>query len=408
MNFAIHLADLFEGYLILLQSSKPVIHIIYSAIGDLLFSIMSSFVKLTCLTTDTRKVRKDAQALGAVNVEETQNLLSIHKIDYGKAALREIGSLESKTNLDAVKTEIKLCYQDVTLYLQKNLPYKLSILKDLQFFHKTNRLKEVSVLAVRRVATKVAEVLHGTNLTDLNKDRYADEIVRQFKLYQTEDINLDEELDSYSFWRMIGGMKDQQNHLKFDDLSKLARTCLTLCHGNAAPERGFSFNSTMLQNREETKEDTIIAIRIVKDAILHYGKVEDFPITRRLLDLCASSRQKYFLHLEVEKQQREFSERQKQKEIENAEAQKQIKEKLSEVQSLENQIEEETLKLAVADNLIEEGTGSLSSLLLTNGALNKSSVMKAQMLISAGVEKSKTTNSNIKNLKLKMKNILKK
>ncbi|KAJ6639528.1 hypothetical protein Bhyg_12274, partial [Pseudolycoriella hygida] len=131
---------------------------------------------------------------------------------------------------------------DVTLYLQKNLPYKLSILKDLQCFHKTNRLKEVSVLAVRRVATKVAEVLHGTNLTDLNKDRYADEIVQQFKLYQTEDINLDEELDSYSFWRMIGGMKDQQNHLKFDDLSKLARTCLTLCHGSAAPERGFSFN----------------------------------------------------------------------------------------------------------------------------------------------------------------------
>ncbi|KAJ6645516.1 hypothetical protein Bhyg_00722 [Pseudolycoriella hygida] len=36
---------------------------------------------------------------------------------------------------------------------------------------KVQRELEVSVLAVRRVATKVAEVLHGTNLTDLNKDR---------------------------------------------------------------------------------------------------------------------------------------------------------------------------------------------------------------------------------------------
>ncbi|KAJ6642867.1 hypothetical protein Bhyg_07823 [Pseudolycoriella hygida] len=42
---------------------------------------------------------------------------------------------------------------------------------------------KVSVLAVRRVATKVAEVLHGTNLTDLNKDRYADEIVHICHLF---------------------------------------------------------------------------------------------------------------------------------------------------------------------------------------------------------------------------------
>lgn len=170
MHFAIHIADIFEGYLTLLQSSKPIIHILYSAIGDLLFDIMSNFVKPASLT-DSKKVRKDAQALGAVDVQQTLNLLSIHKIDFGKGARREIGNQEATTNLDELKTEFKLCYQEMTLYLQKNLPYKQKVLKDLQYIHKSNRLKEEAVPAIRHLATKIAHVLRGTSFTDLNSDR---------------------------------------------------------------------------------------------------------------------------------------------------------------------------------------------------------------------------------------------
>lgn len=105
MHFAIHITDIFEGYLTLLQSSKPIIHILYSAIGDLLFGVMTNFVKSASLI-DSNKVKKDAQGLGVVNVKENTNLVSIHKIDYGKGVRREIGNVEVKINLDAVKTEL--------------------------------------------------------------------------------------------------------------------------------------------------------------------------------------------------------------------------------------------------------------------------------------------------------------
>lgn len=178
-----------------------------------------------------------------------------------------------------------------------------------------------------------------------------------------------------------------------------------MSHGNAAPERGFSLNKSALQNREQLHEDTIVAIRMVKDAVLLYDKVEDFPITRRLLDLCSSSRKKYFLHLDVEKQQREALAKQKQNEIENREKQQKKSKSLAKIQDIENQISEENLKLKVADKLIDEGNQALSSLLIGDGKLDKSLVIKAQMVLHAGIERSKEIKATIEDLKKKMKSI---
>lgn len=116
MNFAIHVADIFEEFLILLQSSKPVVHVMYKAIGDLFFKLMSNFIRPKVFE-NSNKNRKEALELGAVDVEDNENVLSIHKIDYGKAALYEIAQLETGTSLDAVKVEFKTCYQEIVKYL---------------------------------------------------------------------------------------------------------------------------------------------------------------------------------------------------------------------------------------------------------------------------------------------------
>lgn len=210
---------------------------------------------------------------------------------------------------------------------------------------------------------------------------------------------------SYRYWCFIGEIKDQQEEQKFRDLTMLAKAYLSLSHGNAAPERGFSLNKSVLQDREQMHEDTIIAIRMVKDAVLMYGKPENFPITRRLLDLCASSRKKYFLHLDVEKNQKELLAKQKQQENEKNEIRKKNTEKLSEIRKIESQIEEERLKLCVAEKLIEEGNESLSALLKLDGRLDKSSVMKSQIVINAGIDSAKKINSTIEGLKEKLKSM---
>lgn len=131
----------------------------------------------------------------------------------------------------------------------------------------------------------------------------------------------------------------------------------------------------------------------------------NFPITRRLLDLCASSRKKYFLHLDVEKSQKELLEKQNKQEIEKNEIRKKKTEKLSEIRKIECQIEEERVKLCMAEKLIEEGNESISALLKREGRLDKSSVMKSQVIINAGIAKAKEINLTIEVLKEKLKSI---
>lgn len=113
---------------------------------------------------------------------------------------------------------------------------------------------------------------------------------------------MDPDLNTYEFWKKISEIEDLRNKQRYQELAKVVFACLSISHANADPERGFSHNKSILEHRETLVEDTISAIRMVKDAILQYGSVEEFPNTRRLLDLCAASRKKYFLHLEIEKE----------------------------------------------------------------------------------------------------------
>lgn len=73
---------------------------------------------------------------------------------------------------------------------------------------------------------------------------------------------------------------------------------------------------------------------------------------------------------------------------------------------MENEIRGESLKLTVALNLIADGNKVL--LLLTSGkgrSIEKESVMKAQMMVNAGVETSSVINEKIENLKAEIKKL---
>jgi hypothetical protein len=52
---------------------------------------------------------------------------------------------------------------------------------------------------------------------------------------------------------------------KYKQMGLMTLICLTLSHGNANAERGFSINKFALENRSSLKESTIIAVRTVKD-----------------------------------------------------------------------------------------------------------------------------------------------
>jgi hypothetical protein len=78
-------------------------------------------------------------------------------------------------------------------------------------------------------------------------------------------------------------------------LEKVVKTCLTRPHGNADSERSFSTNKNVVTSDQSClHEDTLIAIRIVKDGIrIAGGLATDGPVTSEMLQRVRVSHAKF-------------------------------------------------------------------------------------------------------------------
>ena len=110
------------------------------------------------------------------------------------------------------------------------------------------------------------------------------------------------------YWLDVSKMCDESTGKpKYLNLWKLIQCILVLPHGNTDPERGFSINKYVLQvHGLQIKEDTIEAVRLVKEQIIKRNGIMDVPITKDLLKSCQSASQKYNVYLEAKKDEEEL------------------------------------------------------------------------------------------------------
>ena len=86
-------------------------------------------------------------------------------------------------------------------------------------------------------------------------------------------------------WRRVENVVDEFGAKKYPQLAKHAQCVLSLSHGNSTPERGFSLCKRLFDlHGYSTYEETIIALRMVKDELLGVDGGLEFPITRELLE----------------------------------------------------------------------------------------------------------------------------
>jgi hypothetical protein len=92
------------------------------------------------------------------------------------------------------------------------------------------------------------------------------------------------------YWQHVSVITDTTGEKKYTNLSFIAKAALSLSHGNASPERGFSVNNSLLTDeRGSLAERSIIAQRVVKEAIRLYGSVPQIPMTKEVVDAVKSS-----------------------------------------------------------------------------------------------------------------------
>lgn len=121
-------------------------------------------------------------------------------------------------------------------------------------------------------------MLKNTETYTKKADYFADDIKRQYALYETSNIVQKPNVTVEQYWTTVGMYAGIDGKPCFKDLAALAMHCLIVSHGNAAPERGFSTNKRLLQDRNQLKESTITALRLVKESIeLNGGNVRTIP-----------------------------------------------------------------------------------------------------------------------------------
>ena len=89
-----------------------------------------------------------------------------------------------------------------------------------------------------------------------------------------------------TYWHADRQMTNEDSILRYPQLFALAKAVLNLSHGSVVPERGFSINKCLLWVHgysTSTKEDTVMALRLVKDELCSVGGLSNFKITKSLL-----------------------------------------------------------------------------------------------------------------------------
>ena len=228
-------------------------------------------------------------------------------------------------------------YITTVRYLLSTLPLSSKILKDAQYLHPDKRSSSASLNAISRLSLKISSTLknhlekvfsvqESTSVNDV-----CDMIRSQWLTYQLKDIpkewhrvetesakKIRNQHESYwrevenswldltpketeeksiridSYWSRVFDMKDDNGRLLFPQLTPFVKACLTLSHGNAGPEQGFSINKAILDaHGTRLGEDNIIALRRIKHRLLQVGDVTNFEITRPLLESVKLSRKRY-------------------------------------------------------------------------------------------------------------------
>jgi len=114
----------------------------------------------------------------------------------------------------------------------------------------------------------------------------ADTITRKDKWYlicqlQSDISNAGQDICAY--WQHVSTTVDTAGEKKYEHLGYIAKAALTLSHGIAAPERGFSVNNALVtQEKNSVAERSIVALRVVKEVIRLFGSCTNVPMIKDL------------------------------------------------------------------------------------------------------------------------------
>lgn len=164
-------------------------------------------------------------------------------------------------------------------------------------------------------------------------------------------------------------MKSDRGEPKYPLISLVVKATLSVSHGNADVERGFSTSGRILSDdRASMSERTLDALMTIKGALRSYdNRPHLVPITKNLLMMAHRAYQSYKLYLDDEKRKKEEKQAEKLREDERQAEEEKSKQQITELKSTIDKKQEELKilrkdedeKRRTADKLFTEANNRL-------------------------------------------------
>ena len=146
------------------------------------------------------------------------------------------------------------------------------------------------------------------------------------------------------FWNKMFRRTDGSGD-RFKLIPKMVKCALALCHSNADVERSLSVNKrTLTKQNVAMKDETLIGLRVIKDAIKHAGGITNNKISLDVIKAAERSRSVYHEKKKKEGKKRESDEAKKRKIDEKATQENNLRVKLQEYKESEKAQQEKMKK----------------------------------------------------------------
>ena len=347
---------------------------------------MRRFLKLEVVA------KKTGKELLNIDVKKDKNQLAEEDVVVGAKTERLLKNLSPHVQ-KRERGNMRKFFIAVTRYLQKKLPIADNLLISAACLNPDNRKTKHSVRSIKCLAKHFPHVVTENEISI---------VTDEWKLYQLEsEENLthqDGRIDHY--WWNVFKIKTMSGDIKYPLLSKLVKSVLSLPHGNSAVERSLSHNkNTVTDVRTELLDQTITALRRMKEYARSKGGAENIIITPRMVELVREAKKKDDERIAKERKKKELSEQKLlEKESKEEEAEKRFKKCEKSKISLEEA--EESFKkkedeldndLKLAQKAIEYASTSLKSALESKDILG---MQVAQELLESSTKKLESLTQN--------------
>ncbi|CAF4128443.1 unnamed protein product [Rotaria magnacalcarata] len=316
---------------------------------------MKRFVITRWIEVDDLLTNKTVKQLLSISFDSQANEKPDSKLEIGEITRNELQEMPTNEKIKFMQ-DVRDIYKTIARELTRTLPVTNNFLQNLQFMHPLQRHHESSSKSLMIIARDLPQLLSDDDLDYLNGE---------WRLYENETIP-----EEWYQQKTTSGGSDE--------------ILLSLSHGNADVERGFSENAALItDDRSSLSDISINGLRATKDAVKFYGqgKVHEVPICKGLLDNVKEAHSR--CQVDQERKQRIL----KEKEAIEAAAKLTKNKELILVEKEQNLIDQHKIlqeDLENASKMLNEGNSRLEAAVATK---NFAGVEMAQLLIGGAKKK---------------------